>query len=126
MAGKTQSHSDTVLGLIAEGHEVGLFSTAPANDSDAGVELAGDGYERQAITFGEIGTNADGHTREMSNSAVLAFGPSGEAWLEAVAFGVFEAATGELKYWDVLPTPKTCGLGDRLEFAIGALVVSED
>jgi hypothetical protein len=126
MAGKTQAHSDTVLGLVTAGHAVGLFSTAPASDNAAGTELAGLGYARQAIAFGAITTDADGHTRKMSNSGVLTFGPAGEAWLQAVAFGLFEIASGALKYWDALPVPKTCASGDRLEFAIGAFVVSED
>jgi len=126
MAGKTQTHSDTVLALVEVGHEVGLFSTAPTGDNDAGVELAGLGYARQAIVFGAKATDVDGHTRKMSNNAAITVGPAGEDWLPAVAFGIFETATGGLKYWDTLAVPKTAANGDRLEFAAGAMVVSED
>ncbi len=132
MPGKTQSHTDAVLNVlrnVALGGVtpyVGLFSTAPVNDNDAGVELAGNGYARQAITFGAPVTDA-GNVRKISNSNLIQFGPALANWLQAVAFGVFDALNnGNLLYWDALPTPKTVEQDDFGQFAVGTLVVKED
>jgi hypothetical protein len=57
MPGKSQSYSDAVLNVLrgtsitGVSPYLGLFSVAPADDSSAGTELAGNGYARQAITF---------------------------------------------------------------------------
>jgi hypothetical protein len=62
MPGKSKSHSDAVLDVLrgsaitGVARYVGLFSTAPADDSSAGTELAGNGYQRQASTFSAPGT----------------------------------------------------------------------
>ena len=137
MAGKSRYFSDAVLNVLKNtgitglaNVYVGLFSTAPgADDNTPGTELTGaGGYARQAITFSAISTDTDTHTRKMSNSAQITFGPAtGADWAQAVAFGVFDALTnGNLLYWDNLTTPKTVQVGDSGSFAIGALVVKED
>ena len=42
MPGKTQTHSDAVLDLVATGHYIALYSSAPpADDSAGGTELTG-------------------------------------------------------------------------------------
>lgn len=108
MPGKSQAHTDAVLNVlrgttingVATPH-VGLFSVAPANDAGAGTELAGNGYARQAITFGAPSTDA-GNVRKISNTNNISFGPATPAaWLQAVAFGIFDGQTnGTLLYWD--------------------------
>ena len=132
MPGKTQSHTDAVLsvlrGVALAGVTpyAGLFSTAPADDNSAGTELAGNGYLRQAITFGAPVTDT-GNLRKISNTNNIQFGPALADWPQAVAFGVFNAqSNGNLLYWDVLPTPKTIQQGDFGQFAPGSLVVEED
>ncbi|QOY88182.1 phage tail fiber protein [Paludibaculum fermentans] len=132
MPGKSQTHTDAVLNLLrgttVNGISpfVGLFSAAPANDAGAGTELAGNGYQRQAATFGAPATDT-GNVRKISNTSNISFGPSSSAWLQAVAFGIFDAETsGALLYWDVLPTPKTVEQDDYGQFAPGSLVVKED
>ncbi|MBI4460722.1 MAG: hypothetical protein HY648_11785, partial [Acidobacteria bacterium] len=59
---------------------------------------------------------------------LITFGPAtGADWAQAVGFGIFDALTnGNLLYWDSLTTPKTVAVGDKAEFAVGALVVKED
>jgi hypothetical protein len=132
MPGKSQSHTDAVLNVLRGSAlagvtpYVGLFSVAPADDNSAGTELAGNGYARQAITFGAPATDA-GNVRKVSNTNSIQFGPAQADWDEAVAFGVFDAlANGNLLYWDDLTTAKTVLNGDYGQFATGTLVVKED
>ncbi len=132
MPGKSQAHTDAVLNVLrgttlnGVSPYVGLFSAAPANDAAAGTELAGNGYQRQAATFGAPATDT-GNVRRIANTNNISFGPASASWLQAVAFGIFDAQTnGTLLYWDVLPTPKTVEQDDYGQFAPGALVVKED
>jgi hypothetical protein len=129
MPGKTQSHSDAVLDLVATAHYVALYSSAPpADDSGPGTELANNGYARKAITFGPKQTEADGHTRSFANASTILLGPAAAAdWQTASHFGIVDAATaGTVKYTAALPTPKTVEVGDYAQFDIGTLIVKED
>jgi hypothetical protein len=131
MPGKSQSHTDAVLNVLRGSAVagvtpyVGLFSLAPADDNSAGTELAGDGYTRQAVTFGAPATDA-GNVRKVANANLIQFGPALVDWSQAVAFGVFASLAGALLYWDTLPTPKTVEQDDYGQFAPGTLVVKED
>jgi hypothetical protein len=133
MPGKSQYFTDAVLNVLRAtnitapaGVYVGLFSTAPANDNSPGTELSGNGYERQQVTFGAPAADT-GNVRKVSNTTVLTFGPATADWLQAVAFGIWDALTnGNLLYWDSLTTPKTVQNGDKAEYAVGALLVKED
>ena len=132
MPGKSHSYSDAVLGVL-NGNDlpgvtpfVALFSTAPGDDGWAGTELTGSGYARQAITFGAPGP-ATGNAEQVANSNNIQFGPAGADWLQAVAFGIFDALTnGNLLYWNALTTPKVVQQGDFGQFAPGSLTVEED
>ena len=56
MPGKSQSYSDAVLNVLrgtsitGVSPYLGLFSVAPADDSSAGTELAGNGYARLLLS----------------------------------------------------------------------------
>ena len=135
MPGKTQAQTDAVLNVLRGTNitapanvYVGLFSTNPANDASAGTELTGaGGYARQQVTFGAPATDT-GNIRKISNTGLITFGPAtGADWAQAVGFGIYDALTlGNLLYWDSLTTLKTVAVGDKAEFAVGALVVKED
>lgn len=135
MPGKTQAQTDAVLNVLRGTNitapanvYVGLFSANPANDASSGTELTGaGGYARQPVIFGAPTTDT-GNVRKISNTGVITFGPAtGADWTQAVGFGIFDALTlGNLLYWDALTTPKTVAVGDKAEFAVGALVVKED
>ena len=131
MPGKSQSHTDAVLSVLrgtdltGVAPYVGLFSAAPADDNSAGTELAGNGYARQAVTFGTPATDA-GNARKVSNTNNIQFGPALADWSQAVAFGVFASVAGALLYWDTLPTPKTVQQDDYGQFGVGTLLVKED
>jgi len=132
MPGKSHAYSDAVLGVL-NGNDlpgvtpyVALFSTAPGDDGSAGTELSGSGYARQAITFGAPGL-ATGNAEQVANSNNIQFGPAAADWLQAVAFGIFDALTnGNLLYWNTLATPKVVQQGDFGQFAPGSLTVEED
>ena len=132
MPGKSHSYSDAVLGVL-NGNDlpgvtpfVALFSVVPGDDGSAGMELTGSGYARQAITFGAPGP-ATGNAEQVTNSNNIQFGPAAADWLQAVAFGIFDAQTnGNLLYWNTLAVPKTVQQGDFGQFAPGSLVVEED
>jgi len=135
MPGKTQAQTDAVLNVLRGTNitapanvYVGLFSVNPADDASAGTELTGaGGYARQQVAFGAPEADT-GNVRKISNTGLITFGPAtGSDWAQAVGFGIFDALTlGNLLYWDSLTTPKTVAVGDKAEFAIGALVVKED
>ena len=132
MPGKSHSYSDAVLGVL-NGNDlpgvtpfVALFSVAPGDDGSAGTELTGSGYARQAITFGAPGP-ATGNAEQVANTNNIQFGPAAADWLQAVAFGIFDAQTnGDLLYWNTLATPKIVQQGDFGQFAPGSLTVEED
>jgi len=133
MPGKAHFYSDAVLNVL-NGNDlsgvtpfVALFSTAPGDDGSAGTELTGNGYARQAITFGAPGAGDSANQRKIANTGNIQFGPAAADWLQAVAFGIFDAQTnGNLLYWNTLATPKTVQQGDYGQFAPGSLVVEED
>lgn len=138
MAGKSQSHTDAVLNVLRGTNlngvtpYVGLFSTAPTSDANAGTELSGSGYARQSVTFGAPATDT-GNVRQVANTNTVTFGPASADWATAVAFGVYSAVSaGTLLYWDVLrdsggtQTTKTVQKDDSGQFAAGELVVKED
>lgn len=105
---------------------VGLYAAGPADDNSVGTEFVGDGYQRQAITFGAPAADT-GNVRKIANTNNIQFGPATADWAQAVAFGIFDAATnGTLLYWDALATPKTVAAGDYGQFSPGTLVVKED
>ena len=132
MPGKSHAYSDAVLNVL-NGNTIpgvtpfaALFSVAPGDDGSAGTELTGSGYSRQAITFSSPAP-ATGNARQVSNANTIQFGPGAADWLQAVAFGIFDAQTsGNLLYWNTLTTPKVVQMGDFGQFAPGSLAVEED
>ena len=133
MPGKAHFYSDAVLNVL-NGNDlpgvtpfVALFSAAPGDDGSAGTELTGNGYARQAITFGSPGAGDSTNQRKIASTVNIQFGPATADWLQAVAFGIFDAqANGNLLYWNTLAVAKTVQQGDFGQFAPGSLVVEED
>jgi len=132
MPGKSHAYSGAVLNVLngtpvtGVSPFVALFSVAPGDDGSAGTELVDSGYSRQAVTFGAPAP-ATGNAQQVTNTNNIQFGPAAADWLQAVAFGIFDAqANGNLLYWNTLTTPKTVQMGDFGQFAPGSLVVEED
>jgi hypothetical protein len=89
--------------------------------SDAQKELSGNAYVRVPVKF-KLDAGA------MSNSAAVVFpvaSPGG--WGQVMEFSIFDAKTGGNRLVSgTLATSKLIGTGDRLEFGVGALVVTLD
>lgn len=114
------SHCFRNTSLPAITPRVGLLTAAPS-DSAAGTEVTGGGYARQAVTFGaptQVGEDA-----VVSNTGTVTFTRTGTA-VNAVAVGIYDAATaGNLIAWQTL-TPAALGDGERIEIGAGQITVS--
>jgi len=97
-----------------------LYTVTPS-DSAAGTEVTGNNYARTAITFG---APSGGVT---SNSAAVTFPTPSGSWGTVVAWAVCDASTGgNILYWSDQTPSKAIAANDTVQFAIGALVISED
>jgi hypothetical protein len=104
---------------------VGLYTTAP-DDTGGGVEVAGNAYARQAITFGAITNVANGPDTMASNADILFPVATPGAWGTIVAAGLFDAlAAGNMIYWTTI-TSVTINANDQLKIASGNATVTED
>ena len=93
-----------------------LFTAAPS-DSGGGTEVSGNGYSRQAITFGAA-SSPSGTT---SNTSTVDFTASGGNWGTITHAGIFTAASGGNLLWHgARAASKTINDGDTLSFAAGA------
>jgi hypothetical protein len=107
---------------------VALFTTAPddayTSGVPTGVEVSGNAYARQVITFGA----PSGTPRAVASDIEAQFPAANPgAWGTVTHFGIFDDPTaGNLLYWHALTDPKTVGAGDILRFATGTLVVTEN
>ncbi len=113
---------DHVLGSLAMSQPTGLYlalSTVSFADDASGTELSGNGYARQAVTYGAALNGS------ISNDSAITFPTATGAWGLVGYIGVFDAATGgNLLYHDALSTAKQIDSGDTLSFGIGDLSVS--
>ena len=91
------------------------LATAPTTEATTGNCP---GYARQSVTFT---TPSSGQT---SNTNDVAFTGTG-AWATVNYYAVLDQ-TGSVIYWCPLSTSRTLAVnGDKLDFAIGAIVVQE-
>lgn len=98
---------------------IALYSVAPTA-AGGGTELTGNGYARVQANVWDAA--ASGATE---NSATATFPTATGDWLEAVAFGIFDAVTGgNFLAWGDLTTPKTVLNGDTAQFAAGNIDIS--
>jgi len=120
---------DTVLRNVAYSGTatvfVGLHTVTP-DWTTGGVEVSttGTGYVRQPVTF------AAAALASTSNSAAVTFPVATSSWgtINGVSItntATFTAGGGDQLYFGNLGTPKAVSSGDQLNFAIGALVVTE-
>lgn len=107
-----------------------LYTTTPT-DVGGGVEAAGAGYARLAIT--NNGANFPAATgtspTQKANGAAFVFAPATGDWsggADMVAWGLFDALAGNLVIWGPLSTPKPVLNGDTPSFPIGALTFTLD
>lgn len=95
-----------------------LYTSDPT-DADAGTEVAGSAYARQAITFG---APSNGVT---TNTAAIEFPQATGSWGTVAYIGIRDAVTvGNLLYHTPLDVSKTIATGDVFRIAIGSLSVT--
>ena len=103
---------------------VALLTASATDDGVQTAELSGNGYARQAATFG-VPTQVTG-SGEVENSSEILFPEATGAWSEATHFAIADAdSVGNYLYHGVLDTPRTAGLGDQIRFQVGTLKVRE-
>lgn len=95
-----------------------LYTTDPTDD-DTGTEVTGNGYARQAITFGAPSNGVS------TNSAAIEFPQATGSWGTVAYVGIRDASTaGNLLYHTALDASKTIATGDVFRVAIGSLSVT--
>lgn len=103
---------------------VALSTAAPGEDGSITEPATGDGYARQAVTFGASAQSADAAT--IANSAAVGFGPATSSWGSVTHFAVFDAATGgNMLRHAALTSSVTVASGDSATFGVGALIISQ-
>ena len=97
-----------------------LHTASPAEDG-SGAEVSGNGYSRQAITFGAHSNGA------CSNTSVEEFTASGGSFGNVTHFGIWDSSSGStnLLYFGELTNAKTVADGDTLKFAAGSVTITE-
>lgn len=97
---------------------VALHTASPTETGGVG-ELSGNGYAREAVTFG---ADTDGVS---TNSGAVTFTASGGNWGSVTHFTVWDSlTTGNSLLWSALDTSRTVNDGDSLEFATSAITVT--
>ena len=95
-----------------------IFTAAPS-DAGGGTELSGNGYARQAITFGAASSGVT------SNTSTHTFTASGGNWGSCTHFGIFDASTaGNLLWHGALTTSRTINDGESLTVAAAAFTLT--
>jgi len=132
MAAKAETLSnlllDAVLRNVAYVSPANVYAalyTVTPTATTPGTEVTTAGgtlYNRVAATF------AAAASASTSNSGAVTFPVAGAAWGTVVGAAVTDNATpgaGNVLYFGNLTASKVVGVGDQLNFAIGALTVTE-
>jgi hypothetical protein len=95
--------------------------TANPDEDGSGTEVSGNGYSRQAITFGAHSNGACANTSEETFTA------SGGSFGAVSHFGIWDSSSGStnLLYYGALTATKTVADGDSLKFAAGSVTITE-
>lgn len=95
-----------------------LYSAAPG-EAGGGTELTGNGYAREAITFG---APSDG---VVNNSNTITFTASGGAWSQILGHAILDASSGGNMFYYESVTGPTLADGDSYEFGANDVTVTE-
>lgn len=130
MAAKKTSLANALLDLVlrnqAYASQATVYAclfTANPDAGNPGTEVTGGSYLRKAVTFA---TQAAAGT--VSNTAAVTFDTATALWGTVTGVGLsYTLASGgdDLLYFGALGTSKVVDVGDQLNFAIGALSVTE-
>lgn len=99
---------------------VGLFTVSPS-ETGGGTEISAGGYARQKVTFGAASGGS------MTNSEAMEFPTATADWGTAVAWGLFDAATGGNMVWyGSITEPKILYKGDIYRVNANNLTLTMD
>lgn len=97
-----------------------LYTSDPG-ETDAGTEVTGGAYARQAIVFGAPSNNT------VSNSSTIAFPVATAAWGTVAYVGIRDAATGgNLLFSAAVGTSQAVGVNNQVIFNAGQITVNLD
>jgi hypothetical protein len=95
--------------------------TADPGETGATAEISGNGYARQAVTFGAASGGA------ASNTSTHTFTAAGGSWGTITYFSVWDASTsGNCLYSGALTTARTIADTESLTVAAAAITATED
>ncbi|MBW2672957.1 MAG: hypothetical protein JRD89_06000 [Deltaproteobacteria bacterium] len=117
----TKANSILTAELKTTTRYAALFTADPTDSGSVANEVSGGSYARQAITCGD-----DPASREISNTAEVAFPVATTNWGTITHLGVCQGSTGSVADMDwhgALTTPKPIDSSDRLVFAVGSITV---
>ncbi len=118
----TNYGENRILGLYSgDGkHYLALFTAAPG-EAGGGTEVSGGAYARQEVTFAAASNGS------MKNNAAIEFPTATANWGTAVAWGLYDAATGgNLVWYGAIDTPKDLLAGDIYRINTGNLTLKMD
>ena len=99
-----------------------LSTTVLTAASSAPSEPAGGNYARQALAM----TAASGQPAQTSNQDLEQFTATGAAWAQIESIAIMDAlSSGNIIWWAPISNPTPVNDGETLEFAIGAITVTE-
>lgn len=113
-----------LLPSVAPGNlYIALYTTDPT-EADAGTEATFTGYARVAVVRSAVGWTVAGDV--CSNAALITF-PTATGGSETIThFAIRTAATlGDMLFHSPVTTPRLVNSGVTVEFAIGALTITE-
>lgn len=101
----------------------GSLHSAATTDAGGGTELSAAGYARKSVAW----TAPAGDPSSTNNSALVTFGPFSADPPNATNCALWDALTvgNMLMHW-TLTAAKDAAIGESIEFAIGALVMTLD
>lgn len=100
---------------------IGLYTTA-TDDAGGGTEVVGNGYARQAVTFGTVQSDATSHF--IANTALVQFVAAGGNWGTITHTRLLDAATGgNSLYHGPIAADQVVNDGGKFEYGIGAFIV---
>jgi hypothetical protein len=133
MAAKKQTLSTSILNAVLNNVSyvnanqfASLYTSAPTATADGTEVSTGGGtlYARVNAT----GFFSAASAGSSANQSAITFPVAGASWGTVTHAAVCVAGTAgvfDILYFGALGTPKVVGVGDQLNFAIGALVVTE-
>ena len=103
---------------------VGLLTTDPT-ETGGGTEATFGAYARQTVARSGAGWTVAGN--QVSNAALIGFAEATSGSETISHVGIYDTITGgTMLYHATVTTPRAVATGVTLEFAIGAIVITED